>query len=186
MDVRQRMLQAAVERLTTSGFDGLTISSVATRSGLSRPTVYAHFGTREQLVSEALVLVTSRMVAAIVEQVGETRSAAEYLVETMVVARTAFRAQPALAPVVQPHLGTIIFDGSLLGPEALSIARSFLAPLLAFEPQLEEEMDEIAETCIRCLVSVVQFGSSITHTDDDLRSYLHRRLVPAVGLTPVR
>ncbi len=183
MDVRQRILEAAVERLRVSGFDGMTISSVATRSGLSRPTVYAHFGTREQLVSDALILVASRMLADIVDKVGEPSSAADYLVETMVAARSAFRAQPALAPLVQPHLGTIIFDGSLLGPGALAITRSFLAPLVRFVPQLEPDMDEIAETCIRFLVSVVQFESAITRTDDHLRAYLHRRLVPAVGLT---
>lgn len=186
MDVRQRILEAAVDRLTTSGFDGMTVSSVAARSGLSRPTVYAHFGTREQLMSDALTLVASRMLADIVEQVGETSCAAEYLVGTMVAARSAFRAQPALAPLVQPHLGTMIFDGSLLGETALSTAHTFLGPLMEFEPQLADEMDEIAETCIRFLVSIVQFDSAITRTDDDLRGYLHRRLVPAVGVPPRR
>ena len=184
MDVRQRILTAAIDRLTTSGFRGMTISAVAARAGLSRPTVYAHFGTREMLASEALKMVTTRMLASIVEQVGETSCAADYLVETMVSACAAFRAHPALEPLVQPHLGTVIFDGRMLENEALSRARMFLAPLLTFQPELEPHMDEIAETCIRFLVSVLQFDSSTTRTYDDLRRYLHRRLVPALGLAP--
>ncbi len=184
MDVRQRILAAAIDRLSTSGYSGMTISAVATRAGLSRPTVYAHFGTREKLASEALTVVSARMLASVVEQVGETSCAAEYLVETMVSACAAFRAHPALAPLVQPQLGTVIFDGYLFDAESVGMARRFLAPLVAFQPELEPDMDEIAETCIRFLVSVVQFDSSIGRTYDDLRRYLHRRLVPALGLTP--
>lgn len=184
MDVRQRILTAAVDRLSTSGYSGMTISAVAARAGLSRPTVYAHFGSREKLASEALTLVSSRMLASVVEQVGETTSAADYLVETMVSACAAFRAHPALAPLVQPQLGTVIVDGYLVDADSVGMARRFLSPLVAFRPDLEPDMDEIAETCIRFLVSIVQFDSSNTRTCDDLRRYLHRRLVPAVGLPP--
>lgn len=162
MDVQERILEAAIDRLGAAGYDGLTISAVATRSGVSRPTVYAHFGTREKLISETVKLAAARVLTRIVEQARDATTAAEHTVEVMVAARAEFRRQPALAPIAFPQRGTHLFDGDALGPDAMEMARAFLAPLLAFEPRLEAELDEIAETCVRFLVSLVLFESPMT------------------------
>ncbi|MDT7664406.1 MAG: hypothetical protein QOD04_3962, partial [Pseudonocardiales bacterium] len=45
-----------------------------------------------------------------------------------------------------------------------------------------DDLDEIAETMVRFLFSLVMFESERSASDDRLRGYLHRRLVPALGL----
>lgn len=184
MDVETRILEAAIDRVAAAGYDGTTISAVAAGSGVSRPTVYAHFGTREKLLSEAMKLAASRVLTRIVDQAKGATTAAEHAVEVMIAARAEFRRQPALAPLAFPQRGTLLFDGDTLGPEAVRMAREFLAPLLDFEPRLEPELDEIAETCMRFLVSLVLFESETSRSDERLRGFLHRRLVPALGLRP--
>lgn len=182
MDVAARILEAAIDRLESSGYDGLTISAVAALSGVSRPTVYAHFGTREKLVSETVKLAAARVLTRIVEQAKDATTAAEHTVEVMIAARAEFRRQPSLAPLAFPQRGTMLFDGDALGPDTMEMARAFLAPVLEFEPRLEPELDEIAETCVRLLVSLVLFESPTSRSDERLRHYLYRRLVPALGL----
>lgn len=49
---RQRIL-AAVTALLSEGEEGITIASIAARAGVSEPTIYRHFGSRERL-DEAL------------------------------------------------------------------------------------------------------------------------------------
>lgn len=182
MNVEERILEAAVAQLAAVGAEGLTISSVAETSGVSRPTVYAHFGTREQLMSAALQRTADRVLTRVTEQARDAATAADYVVEVVLAARTEFRHQPALAPVAFPQRGTILFDGDVLGPRALAMTRSFLAPLLEYDPQLAPQLDEIAETSIRFLLSLILFDSDNSRSDDRLREYLHRRLVPALGL----
>jgi AcrR family transcriptional regulator len=180
--VRERILAAAVRRLELGGFDGVTISSVADEAGVSRPTVYAHFGTRDALVSDALQDVSSRVIGSVVSAVGERESVSEFVVEAMVAARAAFRSSPALAPLVHPGRGTVIYDGSAFGIDALSLTRSFLTPLVGATAEAGGDLDEVADLCIRMFLSVVQFDSEATRSDDALRGYLRRRLVPVLDL----
>ncbi|MBY6706774.1 MULTISPECIES: TetR/AcrR family transcriptional regulator [unclassified Rhodococcus (in: high G+C Gram-positive bacteria)] len=180
--VRERILAAAVRRLELGGFDGVTISSVADEAGVSRPTVYAHFGTRDALVSDALQDVSSRVIGSVVSAVGERESVSEFVVEAMVAARAAFRSSPALAPLVHPGRGTVIYDGSAFGIDALSLTRSFLTPLVGAPAEAGGDLDEVADLCIRMFLSVVQFDSEATRSDDALRGYLRRRLVPVLDL----
>src|SRR5271154_4307999 len=46
----------------------------------------------------------------------------------------------------------------------------------------ESELDEMTETYMRFLLSLLTFESTATRSQDSLRSYLHRVLVPALGL----
>lgn len=182
MDAEARILGAAVELLAAGGYDGLTISAVARTSGVSRPTVYAHFGTRERLVSEALKLVATDIAARVIRRTSSASSGAEYLVESVLAVCREFRRQPALAPLAFPQRGSTIFDDDTLGPDSLAMASEFLRPLLAFHPELADDMEEIAETVVRMFLSLVMFESRLSADDDRLRSYLHRRLIPAIGL----
>jgi AcrR family transcriptional regulator len=188
VDVRNRILEAAVECLSAVGFDGTTLSAVAERAGVSRPTVYRHFGSRERLVSEALLQLSGRIVERVWESVKGATSAAELVVETTLRARYEFRTQPALSPIAFPERATFELARASLSAESLAMTRKFLAPVLDFEPDLADDLDEIAETVIRFLLSLVWFdvpsGPGAAADEDRLRGYLHRRLVPALGIRP--
>ncbi|GAA1834757.1 hypothetical protein GCM10009836_11350 [Pseudonocardia ailaonensis] len=188
MDVRTRILEAAVECLSAVGFDGTSLSEVAERAGVSRPTVYRHFGSREKLVSEALLQLSGRIVERIWESAQGATSAAELVVETTLRARYEFRTQPALSPIAFPERATFSLARASLSAEALAMTRRFLAPVLEFEPDLADDLDEIAETVIRFLLSLVWFDvpsePGAGADEERLRGYLHRRLVPALGIRP--
>ncbi|GAA4550094.1 helix-turn-helix domain-containing protein [Pseudonocardia xishanensis] len=184
MDVRRRILDAAVEVLTLSGFDAASLSEVAARAGVSRPTVYRHFGSREQLVSAALLRLSGEIVERIWTTANQAGSAAELVVEATLRARYEFRTQPALAPIAFPERATFELARWSLSPDAVAMTKRYLAPLLDHQPELADQMDEIAETVIRFVLSLVWFDGHTGATDDELRGYLHRRLVPALGIHP--
>ncbi|MCF7548730.1 TetR/AcrR family transcriptional regulator [Pseudonocardia sp. WMMC193] len=186
MDVRRRILDAAVEVLAAAGFEAASLSEVAARAGVSRPTVYRHFGTREQLVSAALLRLSGEVVERIWATANAAGSPAEVVVEATLRARYEFRTQPALAPVAFPERSTFALARASMSTEAIAMTKRFLAPLLDHRPELADEMDEIAETVIRFLLSLVWFDGAAGADEDALRGYLHRRLVPALGLAPAR
>lgn len=54
---RQKLLRATVDLIATQGFDGVSMSKVTQRAGLSRAMCNYHFETKEQLMIEAFQLV---------------------------------------------------------------------------------------------------------------------------------
>jgi AcrR family transcriptional regulator len=182
MDSRAKIIDAAVGCLATLGYEQLSISAVADRARVSRPTVYAYFGTREELVSAAIEHAASAMIERVVQRARKTKTAADFVVQMTMAAREEFLANPALAPMAYPERGSIRFAQGSLSPYAIEMCQEFLRPLVEYEPRLAEDLEEIAETLIRFLISFVLFDSETASSPARLKAYLHRRLVPALGI----
>ena len=56
MDIRDRLLHAAAEVYSETGFRGTTTRRIAQVAGVNEITLFRHFGTKEALVKEALKL----------------------------------------------------------------------------------------------------------------------------------
>ncbi|HUP98616.1 MAG TPA: TetR/AcrR family transcriptional regulator [Usitatibacter sp.] len=53
-DTRSQILAAAVEHASASGFESLTIGSLAEKTGMSKSGLFAHFGSKQELQIAAL------------------------------------------------------------------------------------------------------------------------------------
>lgn len=49
-----QLLDAAVKIIAASGFDAITMDEIAQRSGTTKPTLYAHFGSKDALFARLL------------------------------------------------------------------------------------------------------------------------------------
>ncbi|HEX5144997.1 MAG TPA: helix-turn-helix domain-containing protein [Mycobacterium sp.] len=70
---RRRILDATRVVLTRSGMRNLQLSEVAAEAGVSRPTLYRHFGTREGLLDEFAAYEQDRFDAGIATAVAGLR-----------------------------------------------------------------------------------------------------------------
>src|SRR5438045_3113944 len=57
---RAVILDAALAQASASGFESLTIGSLAEQTGLSKSGLFAHFGSREDLQIAAIELAAAR------------------------------------------------------------------------------------------------------------------------------
>jgi AcrR family transcriptional regulator len=60
--VRSAVLKAAVDELATGGYASLSFESVARRAGVHKTTLYRRWGTRENLLLEAMLELSSERV----------------------------------------------------------------------------------------------------------------------------
>ena len=70
VDKRRAILDAAAEVFGTQGYERASVDAIAAASGVSKPTIYSHFGTKEQLfrasIAESAAQLNSESMAAIV------------------------------------------------------------------------------------------------------------------------
>jgi AcrR family transcriptional regulator len=178
---RAKILDAVETLIAEGGLRAVSIASVAAAAGVSRQTVYAQFGTREDLISESIQEMSARALGEIIERLEAVADPGEYVVELLVSGRAAFRARPALAVLMFPETGNPIFDSEVLA-QAAPFAEAFVGPLFEKAPALEKHRAEAIETLLRFGLSVLTFDSDLIRTDAGLRTYLTRTLLPAMGL----
>jgi AcrR family transcriptional regulator len=78
---RQRLLRAAADVFGRRGFEGTRVSEIAEAAGMSNGALYAYFGSRAELLVDALRAHGQRMLADLVTA-DPTRSIGDLLLET--------------------------------------------------------------------------------------------------------
>ena len=182
-DPRERIIAAASRCLARSGLERTSISAIAREARVSRQTIYNHFETKQEIIERALAGAASTAAERIIAAARLNSSAAGFVVELCVSALHEYTRNPAISPVIAIVQG-VDARQSVLRPEGLAVARHFIEPVLAYVPDREPDLDEMTETLLRFTLSLLTLESETSRSPDALRRYLHRVLVPALGLAP--
>ncbi|MFD4180645.1 TetR/AcrR family transcriptional regulator [Rhodococcus sp. NPDC058514] len=180
MRSQRKILDATLELIGSEGFEGVTIAAVAHASGVSRQTVYSIFGSREDLVSQAVAGLALEVLGNIRARLDSTDTAFDYIAELIVAGRAAVRDEPVLAALLGAERGNPLFDTGMMA-RAKPVVRQLLSPLIEREPGLGDDLDDLAEITLRLALSVIVFDDEQVHGDDDLRRFLTRWLRPAMS-----
>lgn len=78
---RDRIIQGAFDLFYEQGYQNTTIDQIIERSGVSRPTVYSHFSTKEELCVAYLQSRRQRDIGALKDSVRKQKSAEERFME---------------------------------------------------------------------------------------------------------
>ncbi|WP_344934063.1 TetR family transcriptional regulator, partial [Sphaerisporangium flaviroseum] len=62
-ETRERLLHAAAETFAQRGYDGTRVTDIATAAGVSNGALYAHFGSKAELLVVALRAHGPRLLA---------------------------------------------------------------------------------------------------------------------------
>ncbi|MDL9935324.1 TetR/AcrR family transcriptional regulator [Gordonia sp. ABSL1-1] len=177
MRSRGKILDATLDLVTDAGFDQITIAAVAERAGVSRQTVYSIFGSREDLVAQAVSQVALAALDDIKTQASKTENVTDFVVEVIVAGRSFARSSPVLVAMLRGGDGNPLFDPGVVG-RAKIISEQFLSPI---HDQLARP-DDVAEIMVHLALSLILFDDP-ERRDDDLRDFLRRWLGPALQHT---
>ena len=152
------------------------MSDVAGAAGVTRRTVYSYFANREQLLSETLTFAGLRLADELVETAAEFDGPADKLTEVLVVSVRALRSQPALRLLLP-------FDSPLRGQanSITEVAYEATRPIVELAFGVDTNL-EVIEVCLRWLLSLARLDGPKPRSDDELRSFIRRYVLPSVGL----
>ncbi|HEY7938334.1 MAG TPA: helix-turn-helix domain-containing protein [Acidimicrobiales bacterium] len=180
-DARRRIMEAAVRCVQRHGIERTSVAMIADEAGVSRPTLYAYFENRDEIVTQAAIAATDSFVERVVAHVRRFDTAAERLVEATLFTVRGIRREPALA--MRFRAGGLL-SGPLTADE-LHYAKICLAPVVELAPELEPWLDDAAEVSARVVISLLSRGPIHPRTESQEREFLHSWLPGALGLVPL-
>ena len=161
---RRDALNATIDALIDLGVEGLTIEEIAQRSGVAKSTLYRHFGSKEELMADAVRGCITQHPTPDTGDLGDDRN----------ILFNSYEASDELH-----HLGEllpILIDAANRDPRLQEVVRDFL---------------EERSRPIRTVLCLAQLRGEISH-DLDLDTAIamivgplsHRRLVERREMTP--
>ena len=175
---RERLLEVAGRCVARDGIAGTGIAHVALEAGVSRPTVYRYFKDREELIRSVLLQAGLRLANEVQEHIRTFEDPGDKVVEATIFTLRAIRSNLVLRQVWQPAM----FDANVLHgftqPVSITFTRVAFAEIIDSTGWSEAEAMEFMLRMILSLLAAPEPQRS----DQELREFLGRRLVPALGL----
>ncbi len=187
-DTPDRILQAAIEAAAVHGVTRLSVLDVAKRAGLSRPTLYKHFPSKELLVAAAVQREASAMadaVRAVVDGIDDPHVALEAGVG---VALRLVRDHPLLDRVVRTEPEVLV---PLLTTDASPVTGALRLPVEEMVVRKYPALDQVARRRVADLLVRLLISYALSAPDDPpdvVASVVATVLVggiPALVSTPV-
>jgi TetR/AcrR family transcriptional regulator, cholesterol catabolism regulator len=116
MDTLTKILTSSVELFTQYGFKTITMDDIARRAGISKKTLYQHFATKQEVVSESVVWYKNQMCDKALAVTQQSENAVEAMVRLMEMMDQTYR---RINPLAMLELQRFFSDAFALFREKL-------------------------------------------------------------------
>lgn len=178
---RESILEATRRCLVRYGPAKTGVADVAREAGISRPTIYRYFESRDELVNAAFGRAAEQLVERAQARLRELDEPAAMLVEGALFIIRELPADPLLGVLVsRDELGGIP-PFNFVSPFSILMTRRAMSPVEDLHlPLSEQSLDELAEIALRILVSLLTMPGPAPRTEEELREFLDSWIGPAV------
>lgn len=180
---RQRIIDAALVCLDRWGLEKTSLHDIAREAGVTRPTVYSYFVNREEVIQAAMVHGGESFGHKLLAHIKQFSSHRERLMEAVLFAWKNMPKEPYLKLVKDAGLAHMINEQAITSTAGRDICRALFQEILQHDPAYQKELDEITEVSTRFLLSLLLVEGAIKRNDKQMREFLERRLMPALGIT---
>ena len=182
-EARKRIVDAAISLIERRGAQRTSLSDVATVLGVTRPTVYRHFSTAEDLLAAAAEVALGGWTSRIAELTEGMTDAPELLVEAVAYLVERLPEEPLLVLLLETDRARVVSRQMVL-PDAIARSRIMLehTPIdWAGLGYRGSAMDDLVEYLLRMIHSMVIAPSDPPRTPAALRAYLRQWIAPVIA-----
>jgi AcrR family transcriptional regulator len=173
MGTRESILDAAVEAASLFGLAKLSMSDVATRARVSRPTLYKYFGSKDDLIQAAVQREAVELVSLVLAAAEGHSEPGEALEAAFVTALALTREHPLLDRIIGtepeallPYLTTdrVGGDGGAGGAAVLLFVRTAAETLI--RERLADRIDELSLRRLADVIARLLVSYAVSAPDD--------------------
>jgi AcrR family transcriptional regulator len=154
-DLRTRILDRAIEAASIHGVKRMSVADVAKRAGISRPTLYKQFPSKEALVSAAVARESERLIASVIAAAAQHDDPRQALEAAVLAALRLTREHPLLDGVIRTEpeslIPMLVSDGGPVMTAGRRAVEQVVATKLPDLPELA--VRRLADLLVRLLVS---------------------------------
>ena len=182
-EARKRIVDAAIASIERRGPQRSTVSDIAADLGITRPTIYRHFASTEDLLAAAAEVALDGWTARIGELTKGMNDAADLLVEAVAYLIERLPEEPLLALLLETDRMRLV-SKQMVMPAAVQRSRAMLEhthidwTALGFKGS---RMNDLVEFLLRMIQSMVIAPSEPPRNGAKLRKYLRQWIGPIVG-----
>jgi AcrR family transcriptional regulator len=182
-EARARLITAALACAATKGLRKTTLADIAKAAGVTRPTVYTHYPDRHAVFHAAFIEATARLAVGARDAMLAKDTAGERAIEAVAFFVLELPKDPCLKlTLTDEGLGEFTSQAFLAEDLALRQAGFILTPMYDLAPELKRHAAEVTEVVVRFALSLLTVPGPTSRTPRQLRAFLRRRLLPAIGL----
>ena len=161
----------------------VSVSEVAQRLGVTRPTIYRYFPTHEALVAATALSSVDGFLDRLAARLGSITDPTEAVVESIAYTFEQLAHDKYLSLVFQPGKASA-FTAGITSDMAISFGRSMLdrfdTDWAAAGFTDDKKLDELVEVLLRTLQSLIVDPGRPPRTGGTLRAFLQGWIAPAV------
>ncbi|MGI5207864.1 TetR/AcrR family transcriptional regulator [Spirillospora sp. CA-108201] len=187
-EARQRIVDATVRCIDRHGVAKTTLSDVASELGVTRQTVYRHFGRISDIIGEVAAQGAEAFVDRLIAHLQGVGDPAEAVVEGMLFCVRTIPNEPRLSLLLQLE-DSAAFGRGATTAEAVAYGAEMLKRFpvdWAAAGVGEDDLDGLAEVVMRLLTSLLQHPAEPPRDEARLRAVLTRWLAPSLRAGAVR
>lgn len=181
-ETRNKILDAAIACVKRWGIEKVTLNDIAREAGVTRPTVYSYFANRDEVVQTALLQSAYAFGEKLLKHVGEFQTPSDRVIEAVCYALQRLPREPYLAVMSDAGIAALMNQHALSTQEGQALLRSLFRVILEDDKSPDEVIDELAEVAARLLLSLLTLQGASKRSQSELKGFLERRLLPALGL----
>lgn len=183
-ETRQRVLEAAIACVRQWGIEKTSLLDIARQAGVTRPTVYRYFTSREDVLSAALLQSAAAMARRLIAHIEGEADPAERFVRAVLFLLDDVPKEPQLSIMTLSSLATYVSEDALINAEGFGLSLLLMKQILAGVAMTEEEWREVTEATIRMLLSLLNMAGPVKRDEEQMRGFIIRRMLPMTGLAP--
>ena len=178
---RERLLAATSRCIARDGLAGTSIAAVAAEAGVSRQTVYRYFAGRDELAKQTIFSTAEALSEQIASHVAQLTDPADIVVEALVLGLAEVRSDPVLHAIWDSASPDGLVAEIITHPAGIAWARRPLARAVELAGWSDADADTAIEFFLRISLSLM-ISASPERSDEELRVFLYRHLIPGLGL----
>ena len=185
-EARKRIINAAIASIERRGPQRSTMSDIAADLGVTRPTIYRHFASTEDLLAAAAEVALDGWTARIGELTRGMDDAADLLVEAIAYLIERLPEEPLLALLLETDRMRLV-SRQMVMPAAVQRSRIMLEHThidWAARGFKGSRMDDLVEFLLRMIQSMVIAPSEPPRSGAKLRGYLGQWIAPVLASPP--